>query len=162
MTWASSPAPTPDFGTASGRKVGLGDLRVEGLLFAGPAGVGLLGDLADEDRRRRVVEAFADRLADADADPGAAGADLLGVAEVDLFPLPGQVRRVLLAAVPVPLQNRLAGRHRGVTRGKDGLRRRRLVAVEEGGAFDPLAAAAEGRSEERRVGKECRSRWSPY
>ena len=22
--------------------------------------------------------------------------------------------------------------------------------------------AAEGRSEERRVGKECRSRWSPY
>src|SRR5215204_7170843 len=27
----------------------------------------------------------------------------------------------------------------------------------------PVAqAAAEGRSEERRVGKECRSRWSPY
>src|SRR6266496_4212904 len=24
------------------------------------------------------------------------------------------------------------------------------------------AAAADGRSEERRVGKECRSRWSPY
>src|SRR3989454_577953 len=27
---------------------------------------------------------------------------------------------------------------------------------------DELAAAAEPRSEERRVGKECRSRWSPY
>src|SRR5476649_1158473 len=26
----------------------------------------------------------------------------------------------------------------------------------------PLAAAAAARSEERRVGKECRSRWSPY
>src|SRR5260370_6094663 len=25
-----------------------------------------------------------------------------------------------------------------------------------------LARACEGRSEERRVGKECRSRWSPY
>ena len=33
-------------------------------------------------------------------------------------------------------------------------------------AFAPHAAAAEidiySRSEERRVGKECRSRWSPY
>ena len=28
--------------------------------------------------------------------------------------------------------------------------------------FDFLAETAEGRSEERRVGKECRSRWSPY
>ena len=32
------------------------------------------------------------------------------------------------------------------------------VAVPEVG----LERAAEGRSEERRVGKECRSRWSPY
>src|SRR3712207_8959167 len=37
-----------------------------------------------------------------------------------------------------------------------------------GGAREPacvaarLTAAAESRSEERRVGKECRSRWSPY
>src|SRR5690554_7285918 len=36
------------------------------------------------------------------------------------------------------------------------------------GAFVPLnfselsATTREGRSEERRVGKECRSRWSPY
>src|SRR3712207_9382174 len=29
-------------------------------------------------------------------------------------------------------------------------------------AFGALAAALVGRSEERRVGKECRSRWSPY
>ena len=27
---------------------------------------------------------------------------------------------------------------------------------------DIAKAVAEGRSEERRVGKECRSRWSPY
>ena len=27
---------------------------------------------------------------------------------------------------------------------------------------DPQANATSGRSEERRVGKECRSRWSPY
>jgi len=31
------------------------------------------------------------------------------------------------------------------------------IAVTDGPAGDPLA-----RSEERRVGKECRSRWSPY
>src|SRR3712207_1446221 len=36
-------------------------------------------------------------------------------------------------------------------------------AAEEQGFETPLAAAAlEMRSEERRVGKECRSRWSPY
>ena len=29
-------------------------------------------------------------------------------------------------------------------------------------AFDKLAGAGSVRSEERRVGKECRSRWSPY
>ena len=27
---------------------------------------------------------------------------------------------------------------------------------------DEVAAIAQSRSEERRVGKECRSRWSPY
>ena len=26
----------------------------------------------------------------------------------------------------------------------------------------PVVSGSEGRSEERRVGKECRSRWSPY
>ena len=29
-------------------------------------------------------------------------------------------------------------------------------------AADSIKAVAESRSEERRVGKECRSRWSPY
>ena len=28
--------------------------------------------------------------------------------------------------------------------------------------IDAFTAGAEARSEERRVGKECRSRWSPY
>ena len=30
------------------------------------------------------------------------------------------------------------------------------------GSGKPLSEVAEARSEERRVGKECRSRWSPY
>ena len=38
-----------------------------------------------------------------------------------------------------------------------------IVAVENGGAFEEnLALVGLLRSEERRVGKECRSRWSPY
>src|SRR5256885_7967799 len=36
-----------------------------------------------------------------------------------------------------------------------------VVAV-VGGDVQAAARAAAGRSEERRVGKECRSRWSPY
>src|SRR3712207_4234688 len=32
----------------------------------------------------------------------------------------------------------------------------------EGYGFEPAAALPDVRSEERRVGKECRSRWSPY
>ena len=37
-------------------------------------------------------------------------------------------------------------------------------ALRELGRFedDTIAHVATGRSEERRVGKECRSRWSPY
>ena len=31
-----------------------------------------------------------------------------------------------------------------------------------GGGIKQLAAVGPNRSEERRVGKECRSRWSPY
>ena len=40
--------------------------------------------------------------------------------------------------------------------------------AEDNGEYDPLQYQkvyiynSEGRSEERRVGKECRSRWSPY
>src|SRR5256885_9150950 len=37
-----------------------------------------------------------------------------------------------------------------------------LAVVASGGQLLHLGAAARGRSEERRVGKECRSRWSPY
>ena len=33
----------------------------------------------------------------------------------------------------------------------------------KGAAYDEIVEiVADGRSEERRVGKECRSRWSPY
>ena len=32
----------------------------------------------------------------------------------------------------------------------------------DGRIVSPVGAALAGRSEERRVGKECRSRWSPY
>src|SRR5438132_2324089 len=38
----------------------------------------------------------------------------------------------------------------------------RYVSGEFAKAVKPLPAGKEGRSEERRVGKECRSRWSPY
>src|SRR6266702_4198529 len=41
----------------------------------------------------------------------------------------------------------------------------RLLAALEGGALEDGCACAlfgSGRSEERRVGNECRSRWSPY
>src|SRR3989449_10557512 len=37
-----------------------------------------------------------------------------------------------------------------------------LTAVPTGRLFTNSAAVPESRSEERRVGKECRSRWSPY
>src|SRR6266542_5268196 len=38
----------------------------------------------------------------------------------------------------------------------------RELAAEAGTDIGELAAGAEVRSEERRVGKECRARWSPY
>src|SRR2546427_4482737 len=37
-----------------------------------------------------------------------------------------------------------------------------IPARARGGLFRPLLAFTRARSEERRVGKECRSRWSPY
>src|SRR3712207_3372165 len=39
---------------------------------------------------------------------------------------------------------------------------REVLATDLDGAFLCLQRAARRRSEERRVGKECRSRWSPY
>ena len=52
-------------------------------------------------------------------------------------------------------------RLRAESRPRDG---RALVDVEPGAASPELGVslALAGRSEERRVGKECRSRWSPY
>src|SRR6185437_9233762 len=41
-------------------------------------------------------------------------------------------------------------------------RAERLLASSRGGGFSPAMSGAWRRSEERRVGKECRSRWSPY
>ena len=38
----------------------------------------------------------------------------------------------------------------------------RIVTLEEGLPSADLIVLATPRSEERRVGKECRSRWSPY
>ena len=42
-----------------------------------------------------------------------------------------------------------------------GGRRKRIVQAVSGVSFD-VARGETLRSEERRVGKECRSRWSPY
>src|ERR1041385_8589371 len=42
------------------------------------------------------------------------------------------------------------------------LKRRIGVLPEDLGLFDDLTVEEHLRSEERRVGKECRSRWSPY
>src|ERR1035441_7317593 len=47
------------------------------------------------------------------------------------------------------------GRLNGINHYKHGLSRRYLF-------LDDVGRAYEARSEERRVGKECRSRWSPY
>src|SRR3712207_6407833 len=40
--------------------------------------------------------------------------------------------------------------------------RQHIGAALQEAALDPLLTGREHRSEERRVGKECRSRWSPY
>src|SRR5256885_8390264 len=42
------------------------------------------------------------------------------------------------------------------------LRHGKVAYFESMGVLDPETKAPMGRSEERRVGKECRSRWSPY
>ena len=44
------------------------------------------------------------------------------------------------------------------------LLKRGFAKMQEGGVIMDVVTAAEAhiRSEERRVGKECRSRWSPY
>src|SRR5256885_12578382 len=71
----------------------------------------------------------------------------------------------------LPILGRHADRPVRGTAGARALRRRAgglRVATVEGPTTpvvevsDALAVAVEHRSEERRVGKECRSRWSPY
>ena len=98
------------------------------------------GDLSDEDRRRGVVETLADRLADADAHSGATRAHLLGIAEVDLFAPPREVRRVRFAPVPFPLGHRHVGFGNHRRRRNNGFVQK---VVEESRAFDPFARAAE-------------------
>src|SRR5215467_11846253 len=44
----------------------------------------------------------------------------------------------------------------------EGLNKRYLFVRERLNLAPPKTQRADGRSEERRVGKECRSRWSPY
>src|SRR3712207_6747605 len=50
----------------------------------------------------------------------------------------------------------------GVTNTENLLRFVADTVLMEGYGFEPAAALPDVRSEERRVGKECRSRWSPY
>ena len=66
------------------------------------------------------------------------------VAAVDDFP-PGSFRLVVANDIPILVCN-LKGRYYAVEN----------ICTHE------YAQLSEGRSEERRVGKECRSRWSPY
>src|SRR2546425_4590626 len=81
-----------------------------------------------------------------------------------IFPLPGAV---LLPHAMVPLHI-FEPRYRKMTQDCDaGLRVLALANIpdDRAAAERPprvLPAIGIGRSEERRVGKECRSRWSPY
>src|SRR2546426_12267072 len=47
-------------------------------------------------------------------------------------------------------------------KGENHVRRSRLVVFTARGGRSGCAGLGDARSEERRVGKECRSRWSPY
>src|SRR2546422_11180443 len=76
----------------------------------------------------------------------------LGAGKLDIDERPRAVDRAPLADGP------------GAGRGRVGQRRDGVEAADVGRltARAPVARAERGRSEERRVGKECRSRWSPY
>src|SRR5215467_9447 len=56
---------------------------------------------------------------------------------------------------------RSIGRHGALTPDTARAKAKQLLGTVAGGT-DPFAQALSGGSEERRVGKECRSRWSPY
>ena len=55
---------------------------------------------------------------------------------------------------------RLENRKKYLEKGERTKRTHRLCNL--GGTIESLAPEVKNRSEERRVGKECRSRWSPY
>src|SRR2546427_10459919 len=57
----------------------------------------------------------------------------------------------------LPIQPDIVGKQVKVSHGE-----RVDVLVEELDGRDEVDLVRQGRSEERRVGKECRSRWSPY
>src|SRR5256885_2433617 len=62
---------------------------------------------------------------------------------------------------PVVVAERLAERRTEAGVGVEGVQRA-LQRAWERWQIGPLRGVADDRSEERRVGKECRSRWSPY
>src|SRR3712207_8058281 len=69
----------------------------------------------------------------------------IGVTGVQTCALPISMRHAHLLGASEPLMHRLVP-----------------ALVAEMGAAYPELVRAQPRSEERRVGKECRSRWSPY
>src|SRR2546426_11379561 len=69
-----------------------------------------------------------------------------------------QLERDLQEVVPVALNARQRSVAFGALQDERGVNR----AEDRRGAEDVVSVLAGGRSEERRVGKECRSRWSPY
>src|SRR5256885_7029753 len=81
------------------------------------------------------------------------------VTGVQTCALPISARRADRAGVPRHADPHLRWRHqRGTARPHRHLRPRYAQVLE----MTPLAPMTQLRSEERRVGKECRSRWSPY
>src|SRR5881409_1829229 len=98
--WASSPRPDAAAGHDLGGQRGLRELRIVPGPLAGATDISGPGDLADEQRRRAVVEPLTELLADADPDGRAARAAFLGVGEVELDALALQFRRLRPSAVP--------------------------------------------------------------
>ena len=96
--------PDAALGDRLGRQDRLGNLRIVALQIARSAGIGRTDQFPDEERHRLVIEPFANALADADFECAAAGADLLGFAQVDLFPVARQVLRLAPPAMPLPLR----------------------------------------------------------
>ena len=83
----------------------------------------------------------------------------------------GPAESPIITAARAEVSYRLTGPWRGEALGVEVARIRlvrpdiRVQLTDSGlslGQLDPLIADFRARSEERRVGKECRSRWSPY